>query len=356
MLTVLKKEESDEFMRVIDIYDVANNTWYKQETEDGPSARTRGCAVVAPAQDYSSFNIYYYGGYPGVDSTDDSFDEVWVLSIPSFTWTRLSEGRPDYGRNGHKCFMPYPDQMMVIGGVNSRAGRALAGLMGGLIQMYNLTSGEWIDEYDPEKYFEYGVPSAVRSAIGGDATGSATLTTPSPSGWTNDSLADVFDTPYETSKITTWYPYAASSETGRPIVESPNDDDDDDSGGGGLPSWVAPTLGVVLGLVFLTALLVAFCLWRKRRYLRRRGQSEPTTEDNGSRILSWIRGQPTDHKAPTVTTSEDTPSSAEMAETRAVGSPTPAPVAQAPRFEMANTYIAELPGRSRASFSTETPC
>ncbi|KAM0321355.1 hypothetical protein ACHAQA_010157 [Verticillium albo-atrum] len=98
-----------EFMRTIDVYDVANGTWYRQITSGGPAARTRACAVAAPGHDLSSINIYLYGGYPGVDPTVEMNDEVWVLSLPSSTWTRLSEGRPGRGRNGHKCFMPYPD-------------------------------------------------------------------------------------------------------------------------------------------------------------------------------------------------------------------------------------------------------
>ncbi|KAM0492775.1 hypothetical protein ACHAPB_008707 [Verticillium nonalfalfae] len=160
------KAESDEFMSTVDIYDIANNTWYRQATSDGPTARARACAVVAPAQDQSSFNIYLYGGYPGVDPKVEMNDEVWVLSLPSFTWTRLSEGRPGRGRNGHKCFMPYPDQMMVIGGMTSEAGDHLKCLPD-LIQVYNLTSGHWMESYDPERHADYGVPAAVREVIGG---------------------------------------------------------------------------------------------------------------------------------------------------------------------------------------------
>lgn len=339
----LKKEESDEFMQIIDVYDVASKTWYKQAAEGGPSGRTRGCAVLAPAQDLSSFNIYYYGGYAGRNIDNEASDEVWVLSIPSFTWTKLSEGRPDYGRMGHKCFMPYPDQMMIIGGMPTRTFGNIPCHMGGLIQVFNLTSGDWMEGYDPDEHADYGVPDAVRSVIGGDPTGGATLTTPSPSGWTNDSLGDIFQTAYETSKITTWYPYEkAPEDTGRPTIGD-GDGDEEGGGGGGLPTWVAPVLGVVLGLVFLTALLVAFCLWRRRRILRGEGYTEPSTDDNGTRILSWIRGQPAEHKALTVTTTEDTPSNAEMAEVRSTASPVPQP-AVAPRFEMMDTAIAELPG------------
>ncbi|KAH6685748.1 hypothetical protein F5X68DRAFT_16791 [Plectosphaerella plurivora] len=347
------KEESDEFMRVIDIYDVASGEWYKQPTENAPTARTRACAVLAPSNDFSSFNIYYYGGYAGVDPKVEMNDEVWVLSIPSFTWTKISEGRPDYGRNGHKCLMPYPDQMMVIGGVTSQGGRGLACHLGGLIQVFNLTSGEWMDGYDPEEYADYGVPDVVRSVIGGDSTGGATLTTPTPSGWATSALGDIFQTSYATTKIQTYYPYTKAEQTGRPPVDDPNGGDDNTGGGGGgLPRWVAPVLGVVLGLVFLTALLVAFCLWRRRKILRGDGYTETTTDDNGTRILSWIRGQPAEHKALTVTTTEDTPSNAEMAEVRSPASPA-SPVV-APRFEMMDTAIAELPDTSRPPELPET--
>ncbi|EGY23744.1 kelch repeat protein [Verticillium dahliae VdLs.17] len=292
--------EGDEFMSTIEVYDIANNTWYRQATSEGPTARTRACAVVASTQDRSSFNIYYYGGYPGVDPKVEMNDEVWVLSLPSFTWTMLSEGRPGYGRNGHKCFMPYPDQMMVIGGMTSEAGDNLE-CLAGLIQIYNLTSGQWMDGYDPERYADYGVPTVVRDVIGGSAAGGATLTTPSPSGWSDDNLADIFMTPYPTSKIQTWYPYPRVTEVNQPTIEPGGDGknaSDDSRGGSGLPEWVGPTLGVVLGLVSLGAFLVGFCLWR-RRTLRKQGAR---TDYNGTRILSWIRGQPTEDKAPTLTT------------------------------------------------------
>ncbi|KAM0321339.1 hypothetical protein ACHAQA_010168 [Verticillium albo-atrum] len=79
-----------EFMRTIDVCDVANGTWYRQITSGGPAARTRACAVVAPDQDLSSINIYLYGGYLSVDPTVEMNDEVWVLSLPSSTWTRIA--------------------------------------------------------------------------------------------------------------------------------------------------------------------------------------------------------------------------------------------------------------------------
>ncbi|KAM0328248.1 hypothetical protein ACHAQA_005657 [Verticillium albo-atrum] len=355
------KEESDDFMRVIDVYDIANATWYRQPSEGAPTASARGCAVLASAQDYSSHNIYYYGGYPGVDPTKDFSDEVWVLSLPSFTWTRVTETRPDsaqtgnsFARAGHKCFKPYSDQMMTFGGITPLTGQSLACLRGdSIIQVYNLSSAEWMDAYDPQEYSDYIVPSAVLSVIGGDPTGSATATTPVASGWVDDALADVFDTKYDVDKITAWSPYPVATSSSRPTVPDDGNDDSDENGGGGggggTPKWVAPVLGVVLSLVFLTALLVAFCLWRKRRHLRRGDYSAASTDENGMRILSWMRGQQSVAKEPTITT-EETKSNPDMAEAaRSPAAPyVVAPVAyQSHHAELDNTAIAELPDTSR---------
>ncbi|KAH7363611.1 hypothetical protein B0T11DRAFT_282887 [Plectosphaerella cucumerina] len=319
------KADGDEFMRTIDVYDVANGTWYRQATSGGPAARTRACAVAAPAGDLSSINIYLYGGYPGVDPTVEMNDEVWVLSLPSFTWTRISEGRPGQGRSGHKCFMPYPDQMMVVGGMTSLAGDDLTCLPS-LIQVYNLTSGRWMDGYDPDKHADYGVPAAVREVIGGSAEGGATLMTPE-AGWSDERLADVFATPYPTSKIQTWHPYPRAPEAGRPTIEPGGDVIAGGDDGGGVPKWVGPTLGVVLGLLFTVLLVGGIWFCRRRRKPRREGVG---TEDK-ARIMSWMRGQPTLQKPSTVTSSDADAVAEQAATTPSVPPP-----------EMMHTPIVEL--------------
>ncbi|KAJ0163994.1 Kelch repeat-containing protein [Colletotrichum tanaceti] len=347
---VKSQQESPAFMETIDIYDVAGNKWYQQKTEGiKPPALARGCAVLAPAQDYSSFSIYYYGGYDGISAQEDFSDDVWVLSIPSFQWTKVYEGRALHARAGHRCVMPYPDQMMVVGGYTAMPGRGSPPcLEGGVIQVFNLSSAEWLDGYSPSKWSNYTIPTAVVSKIGGDARGSATKTQPEGSGWADPSLAAIFATPYETSKIQTWYPYIESKETSRPTIPD-GENGNGGGGGGGTPKWVAPVLGVVLGLVFITAILVGFCLWRRRRVLRRGNGTATQTDENGSRIISWIRGQPSEPaKAPTVTT-EETLSNQDMAEVR-TPPPPPAASSAAPRYfvhEVADTQIiAELPDTS----------
>ncbi|KAG4220242.1 hypothetical protein PC116_g31279 [Phytophthora cactorum] len=174
--------------------------------------------------------------------------------------------------------------------------------------------------------------------IGGDASGGATVTTPAPSGWATPELEKVFATPYPTSKLITHYPYStvgAGNDT-RGIYGG-------SGGGGGTPSWVAPVLGVVLGLIFVTAVVVGVILYRKRKHLKKNAVSEPSTDDNGTRILSWMRGQ-SDGKAPTITT-DDTRTQCDELESRGV---TPARFTGQPEMavvpEMPDTHLVELWG------------
>lgn len=346
-------------MKVIDIYDVATGDWYKQPTVDGPGALTRGCAVVAVADDHSSYNVYYYGGFDGINNLDPFSDEVWVLSLPSFTWHRINEGKEIHGRAGHKCFKPYADQMMVFGGYTPEAGDSGGSCLdGGPIVTFNLSSGEWMDEYNPEKFDDYAVPTKVQDKIGGNGAGGATLVTPSPSGWAARGLGEIFGESYDMKKIATYGPYNTTESTDRPNL--PNDGDDDGGGGGGgLPSWVGPVLGVIIGLIVIITGTVLFCLWKRRGIFRHRS-SEGGTEDAGMRIVSWMRGQHPE-KGTTLTSTDESPASPDMTQVHgirghlhhgrtsvATGTATTAttPGLELPpnRYEVADTQLAELHG------------
>jgi hypothetical protein len=294
-------------MSTVAVYDIAAGVWYEQETWGGaPGQMTLGCTVVASAQDGSSHNIYWYGGFDGLHQAGTYNDDVWVLSVPSFMWMKVKSGTPSHGRAGHKCVKPYPDQMFVIGGYPSLAGESLSCLEGGVIQIFNLSSLEWIENYDPKVWSNYSVPEMIYDMIGGTGTGSATQTAPSASVSSNATLNALFQQPYNTSKITTWYPYqaTASSSSPRPTLPSAV------AKPSGTPSFLAPVLGVILGLVFVTCLVVAIMLYRRRKLLSVNGtatQSENGTVDPRRGVLGWLRSMP-DAKAPTVTTDE-TPSS-----------------------------------------------
>lgn len=301
-------------MSTIDIYDIARDKWFQQPTIGGPSQLTQGCAVVAVAQDYSSYNIYYYGGYDGINIDGDYNDDVWILSLPSFMWMKVSSGSASHGRAGHQCVKPYPDQMVVIGGgATAKTGNGV-NCLESIMLNFNLTEGKWLDSYDPATWNNYGVPQMIHLMIGGDYTGGATMTTPTPTGWADDELAAVFATPYETSKLKTYYPYTP---------EGTDDDSRENTGGSGnLPPWVPPVLGVVLGLVFITAIVVAILLYRRRRLLKGGPIGRIShSDEQGHRIMSWIRGQSNSDKAATVTTDDTPPLHSDDMENRAHGTP-----------------------------------
>ncbi|GAP93248.1 putative kelch repeat protein [Rosellinia necatrix] len=297
------EKESPGFMINIDIYDVAGDNWYQQSTKGAPSQRTKGCAVVATAPDGSSHNIYYYGGYDGLHKDQDYLDEVWVLSIPSFTWTKISESREGYARAGHQCLTPYPDQMVVIGGGRAQAGPITC--LVSMVEVFNLTSGQWQDGYDPSVWGAYGVPEAVHQVIGGGYDGGATVTTPMPTGWDSPSLASVFATTYPASKITTYYPYSSQGSVDNDGGRGEWNDGDSNGGSkGGIPSWVAPVLGVVLGLIFITAVVVAVLLYKRRHIFKRSDRSEPAV-GRGYDVVGWLRrGAGSGEKLATTTTED----------------------------------------------------
>ncbi|KAI0532608.1 hypothetical protein GGR58DRAFT_161003 [Xylaria digitata] len=334
------------YMSNIDIYDIANGTWYQQPTIPGPPMLALGCAVVATAQDASSYNIYYYGGFDGIHANGDFNDDVWVLSLPSFIWTKVSQGKESHARAGHQCLTPYPDQMITIGGYRPLVGSGIKCLDGGILQIFNLTEGTWLDSYDPNSWNVYGVPEKVHAKIGGDYSGGATLTAPSPTGWATPALASVFATKYPTSKLTTYYPYASQG----PGNSTRSDWNNPSKGGGGTPSWVAPVLGVVLGLVFLTAIAVGILLWRRRGLLSKRNSgSDSVPYDRHHRIRKWLNS--TGDKEQTITTEEV---SREDMESRNEGplrhagyfSPSP-PIPEMTQHEMpGNPGLFELPDTS----------
>ncbi|KZF25427.1 hypothetical protein L228DRAFT_280669 [Xylona heveae TC161] len=293
---------SPQLMSTISVYDVNTQRWFSQNASgDIPPQLTQACSVVASAKDGSSHNIYLYGGYSGLPDSETASDDVYILSVPSFVWVKAYNGSGSHGRQGHRCAKPYPDQMLVIGG-SPMEGTYADCVEDGVIQIFNLNTLMWQDSYDPSVWTEYEVPDIVTAQIGGNINGSATRL--SPAAWDNSDLSGLFSTKY-TKTITTYYPYPSINETSTPApphtnitIASPSKSHN------GVPSWAAAVLGVILGLVFLIAIITAILLWRRRRYLRMYGSSTGTMS-NRQRILSWMSGTPP-AKAPTVTTTEET--------------------------------------------------
>ncbi|KAF4637195.1 hypothetical protein G7Y89_g887 [Cudoniella acicularis] len=302
--TAQSQQISPTFMETVAVYDIATGSWYEQNTTgDIPGQLTQGCTVLASAPDGSSHNIYWYGGFDGLKPTSPFNDDVYVLSLPSFIWKRVYTSTATTGRAGHKCAQPYPDQMIVVGGYPAEPGTSLP-CVDPFIRIFNLTSLTWIDSYNPNVWSNYTVPPLLAAVIGGSATGSATQTKPS-SGFSNSSMTALFGTSYNSSKITTWYPYqaAATNTSSKPTITPTIIASSSSS----TPAYLAPVLGVVLGLIVISLIILGIVLFKKKRLLKLNGnatQSEIGTINNNKWVTNWLRSTPVDAKAPTVTTDE----------------------------------------------------
>lgn len=122
------------------------------------------CSVLASAADRSSHNIYIYGGYSGTDGEQTPYDDVYILSIPSFIWVKAYSGSTRHGRSGHKCFRIFPDQMLVVGGLYRDSSLCLDG---GPVQLFNMNSLQFQDSYSPDEWEMYNIPTVVTDQIGG---------------------------------------------------------------------------------------------------------------------------------------------------------------------------------------------
>ncbi|KAK8056522.1 hypothetical protein PG993_001749 [Apiospora rasikravindrae] len=77
----------------VHLYNMGTSKWYVQHaSSDVLDMRRRFCAEATWAYDQSSYNISLYGGLGFVwfpPNNEAGFDDVYILSLPSFTWTKM---------------------------------------------------------------------------------------------------------------------------------------------------------------------------------------------------------------------------------------------------------------------------
>ncbi|KAF1357887.1 kelch repeat protein-like protein [Lizonia empirigonia] len=274
-------------MNVIDVYDIAESTWYKQSTSGTmPPYRVNPCAVVGAAPDGSSYNIYMFGGQnlqPYGNQTQK--DDMWILSVPSFTWIQVDQDSQSVppARAGHSCHV-WDGQMIVIGGY---VGTELSCDSPG-IYVFNMSSLSWSDQFTSltggkatqdytgegsignplgqqanqrgfnasagvEGSYGYRVPDAVQKVIGGAATGGATLTAP---------VQTPTAGPLVTGRAITYTLTGPNGASYTEIIASSGD-----SGDSG-PNIAAIVAGVVAGIFAVIAAYFAFCAWIYRKQVQ----------------------------------------------------------------------------------------
>jgi len=263
---------ANDFMNQISLFDIASREWYVQETlesGDRPSQLAAFCAVAAEGSSRDSWYIYAYGGYDGTYMENpEAFDAVWVLSIPAFQWTMVSEGTGNHRRQSHRCVKPYPDQMISIGGV-IEYGQSLVE-PGSFFDVFSLTELTWNSTYDPTVWSEYSVPPSITTQIGGDEKGSPAV----PPGL-NPQLAAILEQPYlRRSQIPKYYPFAKQSLK-------------DSLRRKGLTRWLAIITAIIAYLILSSFVLIAIVVIRRRMSFQH--YDVPETEIKSKQwIVKWM--------------------------------------------------------------------
>ncbi|KAL1624658.1 hypothetical protein SLS56_007721 [Neofusicoccum ribis] len=160
-----------------DTFRAENVTWFNQSTTgETPPPRMDFCTypIDTPAPDNSSLNFYIYGGYDPTKSI--LYDDVYILSLPSFTWTKAYAGTQ--GRFGHTCHWASPRQMIAIGGARD-AGLFAVETTGDVpdlnattcddgpgVALFDMTDLVWSDFLNASAA-PYLVPDVVVEKIGG---------------------------------------------------------------------------------------------------------------------------------------------------------------------------------------------
>ncbi|KAF8534802.1 hypothetical protein BDD12DRAFT_983647, partial [Trichophaea hybrida] len=177
-------------MSQIYIYDIAGRSWgsqYAQGMNGTPISRYSGCSVMKMAPDNTSYNIYIQGGLSNNDQS--MLDDIWVLSIPSFTWINIATAVGTPRQFGQTCYS-FGRHMFSTGGDSGAFATPL-------FYIFDLVRLSWTNSYDPQSE-PYTIPEEIYTIIGGSSSGKATKKEPS-GGWSSKQLGNIFTTTTRTS-------------------------------------------------------------------------------------------------------------------------------------------------------------
>lgn len=229
-----------------------------------------------------------YGGQNLIPTGEQvQYDDMWILSVPSFTWVEVkAEDANPPARAGHTCNI-WDGQMVVVGGY---VGQELSCDTPG-IYVFNMSSLTWSTQFTAltgpgarenwsgnadssanplgqqanqrgfnssaglEGSYGYAVPRAVQEVIGGEETGGATLTAP---------VQTATEGPLATGRAHT---YTVTGPNGA-IITQTTVAGAGNSGGRSGPNIGAIVAGVIAGVCAVIAAYFAFCAWIYRKQVK----------------------------------------------------------------------------------------
>ncbi|CAG7565299.1 unnamed protein product [Fusarium equiseti] len=258
------------------LYDIISNKWHIQEANGTiPDYRRRFCAGAVWAKDRSSYNIYLNAGI-GLDGY--GFDDVYILSLPSFEWIKTypldRNGTGEFPSHSLSCdVVNEGSQILAIGGTfPADDDQCDSDEVWGV---HNIDLGDQIKSsfkhvwagYEPA-LFGYKVPSFVTSVIGGTKDGGATKMEPE-SGFVNHDLGTLLGMKAAFSTRARWKDGRSDPATATASQSS--------SSKPGLSTGAIIGIAVGGAVVLLTA-LVGLWLLRRKRKAKSNVQLVPTAE------------------------------------------------------------------------------
>ncbi|PQE29945.1 cell wall anchored protein [Rutstroemia sp. NJR-2017a WRK4] len=252
-------------------YNGGSGSWYTQQASgDLPPKRVQSCSVVAAAADNSSYNIYMYAGQDGLSA---SYDDIYVLSLPSFTWIKVYETTPGSPRYGHTCHLVGNRQLLTVGGTTGSLSTSCDWESKG-VAIYDMSTLQWGSNFyhDAESY---SLPSNLTAVIGGGPNGSANVTRPAGD-FSSAELASLF-------KQTRLANTTASNNT-NPTSVSPSSPS---SSASATTNHTGAIAGATIGAI-AAILLVTCALWffRRSANARRIAAKEGRSESRQSLVMN----------------------------------------------------------------------
>ncbi|KAL0937221.1 Kelch repeat-containing protein-like protein 2 [Colletotrichum truncatum] len=250
----------------VDIYDIETGFWFRQETfglPDIPTGRSDICAVLVPAKDSSSWNIYMIAGVENY-ATYITSEEIWVLSLPTFQWTMVHT-RAD-GMYGHTCHA-VGENLLIVGGIqtNKEPSRGNVNTCADHmpVEIFSLATHNYTGRYDTEAAKRIPpVPSKVVASVGGTSSGGAVLTKPRV--WSDVYLQYIFDPSLPRPEYKPTYTLVVQPNSTTSSSPSPTPSSNGPSKG----ALIGGVVGGVLGAIAIVCLGIFIVLLRRKKKKR----------------------------------------------------------------------------------------